>query len=132
MRSIEVFSFCRAKIRNIYRRYKNLLWLVPTVSFWVVLMWFYLASGHRIVDLCTDAWSVIYCFTNHTALATEYMPCIAYVPFPVPFHQNRKVIETEPVYSDFELTLSPSANFFASFMSRGSAINILQPHWSAG
>lgn len=42
-----------------------------------------------------------------------------------------KEIATEEGYSDFELTLSPTADFWTLLMSRGSAIKILQPQWLA-
>ena len=38
-----------------YRRYENSHYLAPTVSFYVSLMQFCLASGHKITDLSTDA-----------------------------------------------------------------------------
>ena len=38
-----------------YRRYENPHYLAPTVPFYVSLMQFCLASGHKITDLSTDA-----------------------------------------------------------------------------
>ena len=49
----------------------------------------------------------------------------------LPFHHSQKEIAIEDGYSDFELTLSPTADFLTPLMSRGSAIKILQPQWLA-
>lgn len=49
----------------------------------------------------------------------------------LPFHHSQKEIATEEGYSDFELTLSPTADFWTPLMSRGAAIKILQPQWLA-
>ena len=38
-----------------YRRYENPHYLAPTVPFYVSLMQFCLASGHKITDLSSDA-----------------------------------------------------------------------------
>ena len=38
-----------------YRRYENSYYLAPTVSFYVSLVQFCLASGHKITDLSSDA-----------------------------------------------------------------------------
>jgi len=38
-----------------YRRYENSHYLAPTVSFYVSLVQFCLASGHKITDLSSDA-----------------------------------------------------------------------------
>ena len=50
----------------------------------------------------------------------------------LPFHHSQKEISTEDGYSDFEMTLSPTSDFWTPLMSRGSAIKILQPQWLAG
>lgn len=50
----------------------------------------------------------------------------------LPFHHSQKEIATEDGYSDFEMTLSPTSDFWTPLMSRGSAIKILQPQWLAG
>jgi hypothetical protein len=49
----------------------------------------------------------------------------------LPFHHSQKEIVIEEGYSDFELTLSPTADFWTPLMSRGAAIKILQPQWLA-
>lgn len=49
----------------------------------------------------------------------------------LPFHHSQKEIAIEDGYSDFELTLSPTADFWTPLLSRGSAIKILQPQWLA-
>ena len=49
----------------------------------------------------------------------------------LPLHHSQKEIVTEEGYSDFELTLSPTADFWTPLMSRGAAIKILQPQWLA-
>ena len=49
----------------------------------------------------------------------------------LPLHHSQKEIATEEGYSDFELTLSPTADFWTPLMSRGAAIKILQPQWLA-
>ena len=45
----------------------------------------------------------------------------------LPFHHSQKEIATTEEYSDFELTLSPTADFFSPLLSRGAAIKILEP-----
>ena len=50
----------------------------------------------------------------------------------LPFHHSQKEISTEDGYSDFEMTLSPTSDFWTPLMSRGSAIKILHPQWLAG
>lgn len=49
----------------------------------------------------------------------------------LPLHHSQIEIVTEDDHSDFELTLSPTADFWTPLMSRGSAIKILQPQWLA-
>lgn len=49
----------------------------------------------------------------------------------LPFHPSQKEIAIEEGYSDFELTLSPTADFWTPLLSRGAAIKILQPQWLA-
>ena len=45
----------------------------------------------------------------------------------LPFHHSQKEIATTEAYSDFELTLSPTADFFSPLLSRGAAITVLEP-----
>lgn len=49
----------------------------------------------------------------------------------LPLHHSQKEVCTEEKYSDFELTLSPTADFFSPLMARGAAIKILEPQWLA-
>lgn len=49
----------------------------------------------------------------------------------LPLHHSQKEIEKGENYTDFELTLSPTADFFSPLLSRGTAIKILQPQWLA-
>jgi len=49
----------------------------------------------------------------------------------LPLHYSQKEVCTEDKYSDFELTLSPTADFFSPLMARGAAIKILEPQWLA-
>lgn len=49
----------------------------------------------------------------------------------LPLHHSQIEIVTEDDHSDFELTLSPTADFWTPLMSRGSAIKILHPQWLA-
>ena len=45
----------------------------------------------------------------------------------LPFHHSQKEIVTTEEYSDFEMTLSPTADFFSPLLSRGAAIKVLEP-----
>ena len=45
----------------------------------------------------------------------------------LPFHHSQKEVATTDEYSDFELTLRPTADFFSPLLSRGAAIRILEP-----
>lgn len=49
----------------------------------------------------------------------------------LPLHHSQKEIVMEDDYSDFEMTLSPTADFWTPLLSRGSAIKIMQPQWLA-
>ena len=49
----------------------------------------------------------------------------------LPLHHSQKEIETGAEFSDFELTLRPTADFFSPLLARGSAIKILAPQWLA-
>lgn len=49
----------------------------------------------------------------------------------LPLHHSQKEIDIEEEYSDFELILSPTADFYTPLLSRGPAIKILQPLWLA-
>lgn len=49
----------------------------------------------------------------------------------LPFHHSQKEILKEDDYSDFELILRPTADFWTPLLSRGAAIKVLQPQWLA-
>ena len=49
----------------------------------------------------------------------------------LPLHASQVEVEKDDEYSDFELTLSPTADFFSPLLSRGAAIKILEPQWLA-
>ena len=49
----------------------------------------------------------------------------------LPLHHSQKEVETAEAYSDFTLTLSPTADFFSPLLSRGAAIKVLEPQWLA-
>ncbi len=49
----------------------------------------------------------------------------------LPLHHSQKKIKTTDEYSDFELTLRPTADFLAQLMSRGQWIEILEPQFLA-
>ena len=49
----------------------------------------------------------------------------------LPLHHSQKEVETTDAYSDFSLTLSPTADFFSPLLSRGAAIKVLSPQWLA-
>ena len=49
----------------------------------------------------------------------------------LPLHHSQKEEETADAYSDFSLTLRPTADFFSPLLSRGAAIKVLEPQWLA-
>lgn len=49
----------------------------------------------------------------------------------LPLHHSQKEVETADAYSDFSLTLRPTADFFSPLLSRGVAIKVLEPQWLA-
>ena len=49
----------------------------------------------------------------------------------LPLHHSQKEVFTGDEYSDFELTLRPTADFFSPLLARGAAIKILAPQWLA-
>lgn len=55
----------------------------------------------------------------------------AYYMRDLPLHHSQREIERGEGYTDFELTLRPTADFFTPLLSRGSAIMILEPQWVA-
>ena len=49
----------------------------------------------------------------------------------LPLHHSQKEIAHKEEFSDFELILSPTADFWTPLMARGATIKILQPQWLA-
>ena len=49
----------------------------------------------------------------------------------LPFHHSQKEVNTTDEYSDFELMLSPTEDFFSPLLARGPAIKVLEPQWLA-
>lgn len=49
----------------------------------------------------------------------------------LPLHHTQQEIATEEDYSDFEITLRPTADFFTPLLSRGPFIKVLSPQWLA-
>lgn len=47
----------------------------------------------------------------------------------LPLHHSQRPVESTEDYTDFELTLRPTADFFSPLLSRGAAIKILEPAW---
>ena len=49
----------------------------------------------------------------------------------LPLHHSQREICREEDFSDFELILSPTSDFWTPLLSRGAAIKVLQPEWLA-
>lgn len=49
----------------------------------------------------------------------------------LPLHSSQKEVVCTEKYSDFELMLSPTADFWTPLVSRGPAIKVLEPQWLA-
>ena len=49
----------------------------------------------------------------------------------LPLHHSQKEVATEEGYSDFELEIRPTADFFTPLLSRGAQIKVLEPKWLA-
>lgn len=49
----------------------------------------------------------------------------------LPLHHSQKEIEVGEGYSDFELTLRPTEDFYTPLLSRGASIKVLAPQWLA-
>ena len=49
----------------------------------------------------------------------------------LPLHSSQKEVVCTEKYSDFELILSPTADFWTPLVSRGPAIKVLEPQWLA-
>ena len=49
----------------------------------------------------------------------------------LPLHHTQREIGQGEDYTDFELTLRPTADFFTPLLSRGRSIKVLEPEWVA-
>ncbi len=49
----------------------------------------------------------------------------------LPMHPSQREICKADEYTDFELTLSPTADFYTPLLGRGPAIKVLEPQWLA-
>ena len=49
----------------------------------------------------------------------------------LPLHHSQKEIDRAEGYSDYELLLSPTADFWSPLMARGATIKVLHPQWLA-
>ena len=49
----------------------------------------------------------------------------------LPLHHTQHELTVPPDYTDFELTLRPTADFITPLLSRGAAIKVLSPEWLA-
>jgi hypothetical protein len=49
----------------------------------------------------------------------------------LPLHHTQRELTVTPDYTDFELTLRPTADFITPLLSRGAAIKVLSPEWLA-
>lgn len=49
----------------------------------------------------------------------------------LPLHHSQREVDTTDSYTDFEMALRPTADFFTPLLSRGCAIKILYPQWIA-
>ena len=49
----------------------------------------------------------------------------------LPLHHTQRELNATDEYTDFELTLRPTADFITPLLSRGAAIRVLSPQWLA-
>ncbi|MBR4312940.1 MAG: WYL domain-containing protein [Bacteroidaceae bacterium] len=49
----------------------------------------------------------------------------------LPLHHSQRELNATDEYTDFELTLRPTADFITPLLSRGAAIRVLSPQWLA-
>ena len=49
----------------------------------------------------------------------------------LPLHHSQREVDNTDVYSDFEITLSSTADFWTPLVARGATIKIFQPQWLA-
>lgn len=49
----------------------------------------------------------------------------------LPLHHSQKEIESTPEWSDFEIKIRPTPDFFTPLLSRGPMIKVMEPEWLA-
>lgn len=49
----------------------------------------------------------------------------------LPLHASQKELETTDKWSDFEIQMSPTADFFSPLLARGPLIKVMEPQWLA-
>lgn len=49
----------------------------------------------------------------------------------LPLHSSQKEVETTDKWSDFEIQMRPTADFFSPLLARGPLIKVLEPQWLA-
>lgn len=49
----------------------------------------------------------------------------------LPLHHSQKAITSNEEYTDFELFLRPTPDFFSPLLARGAAIKVIKPQWIA-
>ncbi len=49
----------------------------------------------------------------------------------LPLHFTQKEVETTEFWSDFEIQIRPTADFFSPLLSRGPLIQVMEPQWLA-
>lgn len=49
----------------------------------------------------------------------------------LPLHHSQKEVNTTPEWSDFEIQMRPTADFFSPLLARGPMIKVLEPQWLA-
>lgn len=49
----------------------------------------------------------------------------------LPLHHSQKELQSTDEYTDFEVTLRPTEDFYSPLLSRGPYIKVLEPKWLA-
>ena len=49
----------------------------------------------------------------------------------LPLHHSQKVVSEGEGFTDFELTLRPTEDFFTPLLAKGAALKVLSPQWLA-
>lgn len=49
----------------------------------------------------------------------------------LPLHSTQKEVETTDKWSEFEITIRPTSDFFSPLLSRGPLIKVIEPQWLA-